>query len=46
MRTLALLAVLFACATHAQTYPTKPLRLIAPFPPGGKGAMRRSGFAG
>jgi len=29
------LASLFAGALHAQTYPTKPVRLIIPFPPGG-----------
>lgn len=30
-------AVLYACAAiaHAQNYPTKPIRFIAPFPPGG-----------
>ncbi|HET7160897.1 MAG TPA: tripartite tricarboxylate transporter substrate binding protein, partial [Burkholderiales bacterium] len=41
MKTINLIAV--ACATAiltshtvlAQTYPTKPIRIIAPFPPGG-----------
>ena len=35
--TLMLLAVIagFAGTLHAQTFPTKPLRIIVPFPPGG-----------
>ncbi len=35
---LALSAALALCVvpfTHAQTYPTKPIRLISPYPPGG-----------
>ena len=32
---LALMAVAFAAASTAQTYPSKPIRFIVPFPPGG-----------
>ena len=33
--TLATMLCLFAIATNAQTYPIKPVRMIAPYPPGG-----------
>jgi tripartite-type tricarboxylate transporter receptor subunit TctC len=35
MRLLPLLAVLFSAHAAAQTFPSQPIRLIAPFPPGG-----------
>jgi len=32
---LALVAFLFLCAAHAQTYPSKPIRIIVPYAAGG-----------
>ena len=32
---LLLLSAVFSTGAYAQAYPTKPLRLVAPFPPGG-----------
>ncbi|MGZ5143387.1 MAG: tripartite tricarboxylate transporter substrate binding protein, partial [Burkholderiales bacterium] len=35
MLTLALMLSGFTYASHAQTFPTKPVRFIVTFPPGG-----------
>jgi len=32
---IGILGVLFSAAAGAQTYPSKPVRIVAPFPPGG-----------
>jgi tripartite-type tricarboxylate transporter receptor subunit TctC len=37
MRALVLLLLAFSCAAGAQTYPSKPIRLIVGYPPGGSG---------
>src|SRR3954451_4279837 len=34
---LALLAIAFFTPAHAEQYPTKPIRLVVGFPPGGSG---------
>jgi tripartite-type tricarboxylate transporter receptor subunit TctC len=37
MRALVPLLLVFSCAAGAQTYPSKPIRLIVGYPPGGSG---------
>lgn len=35
MRSLVALALLFACSLHAQEFPSKAVRIVVPWPPGG-----------
>jgi tripartite-type tricarboxylate transporter receptor subunit TctC len=44
--TLALLAAPVIAADAARGYPSRPVRVINPFPPGGNGLMTRTGREG